>query len=112
VAFQEAQNNPKHRVDALHFLGRSFLIQGMKPEAVDTLKRSIDEYDLASTGDKKSKELHYWYARALQANGQTKEAVDIYSKIIRWDIGFLDARKRMDELRKELEGGGESPPST
>jgi tetratricopeptide (TPR) repeat protein len=102
MAFQEAQNNPKHRVDALHFLGRSFLFQGMKPEAVETLKRSIDEYELAATGDKKSKELHYWYARASEDNGQLAEAVDIYSKVVQWDIGYADARKRMTDLRAQL----------
>jgi len=102
MAFQEAQNNPKHRVDAMHFLGRSFLFLGMKPEAVETLKRSIDEYELATTGDKKSKELHYWYARALEENKQTSESIDVYSKVVQWDIGYLDARKRMNELRAQV----------
>lgn len=106
VALQEAQQNPKHRVDAMHYLGRSFLIQGMRPEAVETLKRAIEEYDLASTGDNKSKELHYWCARALEANGNAKEAVDMYSKIIRWDIGYRDARKRLNDLRAAEEGAG------
>jgi tetratricopeptide (TPR) repeat protein len=102
VAFQQAQQHPKHRVEALHFLGRSFLIQHMTPEAVETLKRSIDEYDLASTGDRKSKDLHYWYGRALEENGQFAEAVDIYSRVVQWDIGYLDARKRMTELRGKI----------
>jgi tetratricopeptide (TPR) repeat protein len=101
VVFQQAQNHPKHRVESLHFLGRSFLIQHMTPEAVETLKRSIDEYDLAATGDKKSKDLHYWYARALEENKQVAEAIDIYSKVVQWDIGYLDARKRMTELRTQ-----------
>jgi tetratricopeptide (TPR) repeat protein len=109
VAFQEAQQNPKHRVDALHFLGRSFLTQGMRHEAVETLRKSIDEYELAPTGDKKSKELHYWYARALEDDLQTPQAIEVYSKIIRWDIGYLDARKRLNELREKL--GGEKPQS-
>ena len=102
MAFQDAQSNPKHRVDALHFLGRSFLFQGMKPEAVETLKRSIDEYDLATTGDKKSKELHYWFGRALEDNKQINEAIDVYSKVVQWDIGYADARKRMNELRAQI----------
>ena len=102
TAFQEAQNDPKHRVDALHFLGRSFLAQGMKPEAVETLKRSIDEYDLAASGDRKSRELHYWFGRALEENAQFAEAVDIYSKLVQWDIGYADARKRMTDLRAQL----------
>ena len=106
MAFQEAQNNPKHRVDALHFLGRSFLFLGMKPEAVETLKRSIEEYDLAQTGDKKSKELHYWFGRALEENQQSGEAIDVYSKVVQWEIGYADARKRMNDLRAQANGGG------
>ncbi len=109
VALQEAQNNPKHRVDAMHLLGRSFLTMGMKPEAVETLKRSIDEYDLAVTGDKKSRELHYWYAMALESNNNIAEAIDVYSKIIRWDIGFKDARKRLQDLRERQ--ANEPPPA-
>src|ERR1035437_319967 len=104
VALQEAQNSPKHRVEALHYLGRSFMAQKMVPEALDTFKKSIDEYDLASTGDKKSRELFYWYGRALQENGNTQEAIDVYSKIVRWDIGFRDSRKRLNDLRATIAG--------
>ena len=99
VALQQAQNNPKARVDALHLLGRSFMAQKMIPEAVDTLKKSLDEYDLAPSGDRKSKEIHYWYARALEENNDKAGAIDIYSKIIRWEIGYRDARARLNALR-------------
>jgi len=105
VALQEAQQNPKHRVDAMLYLGRSFLIQGMLPEAVETLRRAIEDYDLAPSGDKKSKDLHYWYGRSLEENGAASGAIEVYSKIIRWDIGFLDARKRLSDLRARGQGG-------
>jgi tetratricopeptide (TPR) repeat protein len=100
VALQEAQNSPKHRVEALHLLGRSFMAQKMVPEALDTFKKSIDEYDLASTGDKKAKELYYYYGVALQENGDIAKAIDVYSQIVRWDISYKDARKRLDDLRR------------
>jgi len=109
VALQEAQNSPKHRVEALHYLGRSFMTQKMVPEALDTFKKSIDEYDLASTGDRKARELFYWYGRALQENGNAAEAMDVYSKIVRWDIGFRDVRKRLKDLRDNAEGGPANP---
>jgi tetratricopeptide (TPR) repeat protein len=102
VAFQQAQNSPKHRVDALHKLGRSFMAQHMIPEALDTLKKAIDDYELAATGDRTAKELYYWYARALEENGNTAEAIDIYSKIIRWEIGYRDARARLTNLRGQI----------
>ncbi|MCL2645939.1 MAG: hypothetical protein FWD61_02915 [Phycisphaerales bacterium] len=107
AALQEAQNSPKHRVEALHYLGRAFMAQKMVPEALDTFKRSIDEYDLAPTGDRKSRELHYWYGVALQENGSIPEAIDVFSKIVRWDISYKDARKRLNDLR----AGAAAPPA-
>lgn len=101
--FQEAANNPKVRVESLNLLARCFLQQGMKPEAVETAKRSIDMYEKAETGDKRSQELHYWFARGLEENKQLDEAIDVYSKIIQWNIAFLDARKRLTDLRKQRE---------
>jgi len=99
-SFQIAQNHPKHRADALHLLGRSFLEQGMKHEAVETLKRAIDEYELAETGDQKSKEYHYWLARAYQETDRPVDAMNVFSTITQWDIGFRDARTRLEGLRK------------
>jgi tetratricopeptide (TPR) repeat protein len=107
AALQEAQSAPQHRVDALHLLGLSFLSQKMVPEAVDTFKKSIDEYDLASTGDKKAKELYYWYARGLEEARDFPKAIETYSQIIRWDIAYRDARKRLNELREQAKN---TPP--
>ncbi len=103
--FQQAQNNPKHRVEALHFLGRSFLTQGMKHEAMETLKRAIESYELAETGDTKSKELHYWLARAYEENGRFGEAMNLYSTITQWDITYRDSRKRLSEMRAKAAAG-------
>ncbi len=109
ASFQSAQNNPKHRVDALFLLGRSFMFQGMKQESMETLKRAIDEYEMAETGDTKSKEMHYWLARAYEENDRTEDATNLYSMITQWDISFRDARKRLGELRKKKEDAGSKP---
>jgi tetratricopeptide (TPR) repeat protein len=101
-ALQEAQNNPKFRVESLHLLGRAFMAQKMLPEALDTLKQSIDDYDLAMTGDNKSKGLHYWYGRALEESGKLQPAIDIYSQVVRWDFGYLDTKKRLTDLRARI----------
>ena len=100
--FQIAQNNPKHRADALHLLGRSFMEQGMHHEAMDTLRKAIDEYELAETGDQKSKEFHYWLARAYEETGRAEDAVNLFSTITQWDITFRDTRTRLETLRKAL----------
>ena len=98
-AFQQAQTHPRHRAEALHLLGRCFLEQKMYREAVDTLRRAIESYDLAETGDARSKELHYWLARALEQIRELPEAEKIYSRITQWDIDFRDARDRLGALR-------------
>jgi tetratricopeptide (TPR) repeat protein len=99
VAFQQAQNNPKHRVDALYRLGRCFGYQNMKHESMETLERAISDYEMAETGDTKAKEMYYWLARAYEENQRVPEAIKIYSKITQWDIAFRDARKRLADLR-------------
>jgi len=99
-AFQFAQNNPKYRAEALHLMGRCFKEQGMKPEATDTLKRAIDEYEYAPTGDTKSKEYHYQLALMYEDTDHIQEAIDIYSKIMQWDFNYRDARQRLEKLRK------------
>jgi len=100
-AFQVAQGNPRHRPTALHLLGRSFMHQNLKHEALETLQKAITEYEAAETGDQTSKEFHYWLARAYEETNRDEDAARIYSKITQWDIGFLDARKRLEALRKK-----------
>ena len=98
---QQAQNNPRCRTDALHLLGRCFLEQSMTQEAVETLGRAVESYELADSGDAKSKEITYWLGRALEASGQAEDAAKAYSRIAQWDISFRDARQRLTELRKK-----------
>ncbi len=100
-ALQQAQNNPRCRTDALHLLGRSFLEQSLTQEAVETLQRAVESYELADTGDTKSKENYYWLGRALEAAGQLEDAEKAYSRIAQWDIGFRDARQRLSDIRKK-----------
>jgi hypothetical protein len=73
----------------------------MNQEAVETLRRSVESYELNESGDTKSKEINYWLARALEACGQFDEAEKTYSRIAQWDIAFRDARQRLAELRKK-----------
>jgi len=108
-ALQIAQNNAKFRSDALHVMGRCFMHQGMKPEAMETLKRAVDEYDLAETGDGKSKEFNYQLARAYEDNSRVPEAIQIYSKIAQWDFNYKDVRQRLKVLRDKEKGGGTAP---
>jgi tetratricopeptide (TPR) repeat protein len=95
--FQHVRNDPKFRVDATSFLGRSFLENQFVEEAVETLKASIEEYQLK--GDDKSKEMYYWYARALEQKPDVPAAIKAYSQVAQWDFNFRDVQQRIRKLR-------------
>jgi tetratricopeptide (TPR) repeat protein len=95
--FQHVRNDPKFRVEATSFLGRSFLENKFVEEAVETLKASIDEYQLK--GDEKSKEMYYWYARALEEQPDIPAALKAYSQVAQWDFNYRDVQGRIKRLR-------------
>ena len=65
------------RGDAAIALGRSFLESGFTDEAIDTLHDVIENYELK--GDAKSRDMYYWYGRALEVKGDTPAA-----QLLRW----------------------------
>jgi hypothetical protein len=95
--FQTARQDPKLRVDASTFLGCAFLEAGFVDEAVDTLRAQIEEYQLK--GDNKSKEMYYWYARALEAQHEVQAALKAYSQVAQWDFNYRDVQARIKKLR-------------
>lgn len=99
--FQQARSDPKHRIDASALLGRAFLGAGYTEEAVDTLRATIEEYEIK--GDLRAKELHYWYARSLEAKGDVPAALKNYSQVAMWDFNYRDVQARIRKLR----GSGE-----
>ena len=102
---QVAQNNPRHRPEALHYLGHCFRHKEMRPEAIDTFRRSLESYEMAESGDMNSKKYHYWLARTLEDAGSPEnlqEAMQIYSRITQWDYNFADVRARLEGLRAKL----------
>jgi tetratricopeptide (TPR) repeat protein len=95
--FQHARNDPKHHVDASVLLGQAFLGAGFCDEAVDTLRTTIEEYEVK--GDQRSKELHYWYGRALEVKGDGPAALKCYSQVAVWDFNYRDVQARIKSLR-------------
>jgi tetratricopeptide (TPR) repeat protein len=102
---QTARQDPKIRTDAGTYLGRSFLEAGFIDEAVDTFRAQIEDYQLK--GDSKSKEMYYWYARALEQQNETQQALKAYSQVAQWDFNYRDVQGRIKRLRS---GGGTPAP--
>lgn len=94
---QQARSDPKLRVEASTYLGRSFLVAGFVDEAIDTLKGMIDEYELR--GDNRSKELFYWYGLALEQKGDVAAAMKSFSQLVQWDFNYRDVQARIKRLR-------------
>ena len=95
---QQARSDPKQRVEASTYLGRAFLATGFADEAVDTFKQTLEEYEMR--GDNKSKEMFYWYGRALEEKGDTATALKAYSQLVQWDFGYRDVQGRIKKLRQ------------
>jgi tetratricopeptide (TPR) repeat protein len=100
--FQQARQDPKYRGDAAIALGRSFLESGFTDEAIDTLHDVIENYELK--GDAKSKDMYYWYGRALELKGDMASALKSYSQVFQWDANYRDVQSRIKRLR-----GGATP---
>lgn len=94
---QQARSDPKLRVEAATYLGRAFLISGFVDEAVDTLKLTLEEYELR--GDARSKEIFYWYGHAQEQKGDVAGALKSYSQLVQWDFNYRDVQARIKRLR-------------
>jgi TolA-binding protein len=101
--FQQVRSDPKHRARATVKLGQCFLQAGFPDEAVDTLREAIENY--AATGDERSKEMHYWFGRALEQKNDPQSALKAYSKLVQWDFSFLDVQDRIKKLRSSGSDG-------
>jgi hypothetical protein len=95
--FQTARQDPKLRNDAGIFLGMSFLEAGFAEESSDTLRQLIEEYPIK--GDNRSKEMHYWYGRALEQRGDVPAAIKAFSQVAQWDFNYRDVQVRIKKLR-------------
>ena len=64
---------------------------------MDTLRGAIEEYALK--GDQKSKEMHYWFGRALERKNDNPAAIKCFSQVAQWDFNYRDVQARIKKLR-------------
>jgi len=96
--FQEARIDPRNRTACNLYTARCFFEKGLYPPAIDTLTSLIKGYE--GTGDDLAKEMHYWLARAYEAEGKDPEAMETYNQIIQWDYNYRDVRERIEQIRR------------
>jgi hypothetical protein len=98
---QHVRSDPRFKVEATTLLGRAFLGAGFTAEAVEILELAIKEYPHG--GDAKSTDMHYWYARALEAAKDNVQAIKMYSRVAQWNFNYRDVQERIKRLREAVQ---------
>jgi tetratricopeptide (TPR) repeat protein len=96
--FQQAQDEPRHMLRALSYLGLCFLRKGMADLAVSRFKEALARVEGFT---ETSKELIYNLGSAYEQMGQKEEARAQYEKIYERDITFRDVKAKLEALYKE-----------
>ena len=93
--FQQAVKDPKHRVPALHLLGRAFANKGILDLAVRQLREAADK--IGGMTDQR-KEVLYDLAQIHERAEATDLALGIYKEIYEADISYRDVGQRIQTL--------------
>lgn len=105
--FQEAQKDPRRKIQAMDKVGYCFFMKGWYTDAVDVFARAIETYEIKD--DATAKELRYNLARAYEEQNDKEKALEIYRRIAQLDFGYRDVSDRVDQLRlaiHEEQSGG------
>ncbi len=92
--FQKALRSPEGRLRTSEALGEAFFEQG-RPAVAEAVLKSVEKGD---EGDAEKIGVLYWLARALEAQGKTRNALGFYERVLAVDVGFRDASDRIGRL--------------
>ncbi|NOY64856.1 MAG: tetratricopeptide repeat protein [Nitrospirae bacterium] len=101
--FQIARKVDEKNIPTLSMLGACYMDKKLYSLAIDAFKSALekmDKEDEAYWGTK------YDLARAFEANGDIKNALDIYIEIYGWDSKFRDVDKKVNALKQALSNEG------
>lgn len=105
--FQQSQEDARHRVESLRYLGEAFHRIGWVDEAIETFRKALDVHRVHT--DDMGMELRYGLLAALQAKAEAErdltvaeEADKLASAIAIQQINFRDIRARRDALKRLL----------
>lgn len=94
--FQIAARSAEKRLDCCVMLGACFMEKGMPGEAVKWYEKGIEATE---TGSDESKGLQYELAAALEADGATSKALEVFKALAAMDGQYRDVSARIDRLR-------------
>ncbi len=101
--FQEAQKDPRRKIQAQNQIGCCFFLKGWHADAIDVLNQAIESHKIKDDGI--GKELRYNLARAYEEQGDVEKALDVYRKIAQADFAYKDVSQRVDKLRSSQNPG-------
>lgn len=96
---QQARADAKIRAQCRLYIGRCFYAKEFHDQAVDVLRRGLEELEARSGGV--FNDLNYWLARALEASGDLEGAKKVYGQLIQSDYNYRDGRQRLERLVAE-----------
>ncbi|MHC4984844.1 MAG: tetratricopeptide repeat protein [Planctomycetota bacterium] len=96
ASLQRASNDPRRRLQAMLYLGRSFAKK-------DWLREAVKTYEDALAGDvpeQRTKELLYELGLVLERTEDWEKAEDTFSRLAQIDYQYKDVRDHIEEIRK------------
>lgn len=94
--FQIAARSPEKRLDCCCMLGACFMEKGMPGEAIKWYEKGISA---AETGSEEAKGLQFDLAAALEADGATEKALEVFQALATIDGQYRDVSTRIERLK-------------
>jgi tetratricopeptide (TPR) repeat protein len=95
--FQRALRAPEGKLRTSEALGVCFFEKGAFAVTESILRRGLE---LPASGDQERLGVLYWLARAMEEQGKTPEAKELYGRVFAVDIRFRDVGDRVKALAK------------
>lgn len=94
--FQISLKDPKRFIHSSSMLGICYMKKGLYSTAIDVLKNAIEKIE---DRDESFWTMKYDLAEAYEKNGNTKEALDLYTEIYGWNSEFRTVSDKINKLK-------------
>jgi tetratricopeptide (TPR) repeat protein len=94
---QEAQKDPRRKLQAMDETGVCFFLKGWYADAIDIFQNALDLCELQE--DQIAKDIRYNLARSYEEDGNAEQALNLYRKLAQFDFAYKDVSQRVNKLR-------------
>ena len=105
AALQKVGADHAEFVAAAALLGGIFRDRKQYPLAIAKLREAVGQREI----ERKSVEAFFCLATVHEANGDWREAVDLYEKVLAFDYGYQDTAARLERARAQLAAQAAAP---